>query len=134
MCAVLVILHICLNLRLKGQKTHLTHIQKRSIRGYYKGTFATVGIFMTHYIKVSAPDEIYEILKNYANCLGSTPSTVLRELLIEISPSLQGVVNALSSFDTDKKNALIKVQDVLLDGILGATNISLAIQKGIQQQ
>lgn len=98
---------------------------------------ATYGVLMskpsgTHYIKVSAPDDVYDVLKAYAAVLGSTPSTVIRDLLVEIAPSFQGVVDAIRLVDNDKHNALSRIQSVLLNGISDASALAVSVQKGME--
>lgn len=88
---------------------------------------------MAHPIKVSAPDDVYDILKQYAAVMGSTPSTVIRDLLVEIAPSFQGVVDAMRSVQEDKQGALLKIQGVLLVGINDATALASEVNKGIQE-
>lgn len=67
---------------------------------------------MVHPVKVSAPDDVYDVLKAYAAVLGSTPSTVIRDLLIELAPSFHGVVAAVQLLQEDKRGALLRVQGV----------------------
>ena len=86
---------------------------------------------MTHYIKVSAPDDVYEVLKTYAELMGTTPSTLVRDLIVEIAPAFRGVVEAVQAADHSKQAALSCMQGVLLDGISAASSLAAQVQEEI---
>ena len=86
---------------------------------------------MTHYIKVSAPDDVYSVLKSYADVMGTTPSTLLRDLIVEMTPAFSGVVEAMRVADENKHAALSRMQSVLLNGISTASSLAVEVQEEI---
>ncbi len=91
----------------------------------------SVGDNMTHYIKISAPDDVYGVLKAYADLMGTTPSTLIRDLIIEISPAFNGVVEAMKVAEQNKHVALSRMQGVLLNGISSASSLASEVQEEI---
>ena len=85
-----------------------------------------------HHMKISPLEEEYEVIKAYAEIMGSTPSGIIRELITEIIPSFQSVVHAVQSVKDNKREALLKVQGVLISGIANASGFSSEVQREIE--
>lgn len=77
---------------------------------------------MTHVVKLTLPDDLYETLKDYSAILGSSPSAFVRHLLLELSPSFEGVIDAVKTAEEDKQGTILKLQRLFLEGIVDSTS------------
>jgi hypothetical protein len=84
---------------------------------------------MSKRVNLTIPDEEYSILQRYAEALGTTPSTVGRDLLCQVSQSMRGVVEALDAAGDDKQKAILLMQAELMKGIASSSSESVELQK-----
>ncbi len=84
---------------------------------------------MSHRVNITLPDDVYLALKEYAAVNNSQPTTIARDLLIEMMPSFIAVTKAAKEAQNSKKTALMSLQSVLIDGIHNASGISSELQK-----
>jgi len=86
---------------------------------------------MAHRVNATLPDDVYEVLRKYSALMGTTPSTVLRDFVIEMTPSFSGVIEAVRLAEGNKKKALEEIQSLLLDRVHEAVSLSSDVQREI---
>lgn len=86
---------------------------------------------MAHRVNATLPDDVYEVLRKYSALMGTTPSTVLRDFVIEMTPSFSGVIDAVRLAEGNKKKALEEIQSLLLDRVHEAVSLSSEVQREI---
>lgn len=86
---------------------------------------------MSHRVNLTLPPELYASLSAYAAANKSTPSTIVRDLLLELSPLFDNITACLNEADASKKDLLTGLQSTLIQGISTASSISHELQQEI---
>lgn len=87
---------------------------------------------MSHRVNITLPDEIYEALKEYSDVMQTQPTTVARDLLLEVMPSFIAITQAIKEAENSKKNALSTMQSVLLNHLSTGTTLASELQQEIK--
>jgi len=76
-------------------------------------------------INLTIPSNAHDVLVGYAEMLDKPLSTAVRELIIEMIPSMKMSIEAYKLAETDKDKALNKLYEGLIEGVSNATQLSI---------
>lgn len=87
---------------------------------------------MSHRVNITLPDDIYDALKEYSDIMQTQPTTVARDLLMEVMPSFIAITQAVKEAESSKKNALSSMQSVLIDRLSSGAALANELQQEIK--
>lgn len=76
-------------------------------------------------VNLTLPQDLHDSISEFAALRGSRPSTFIREMLLELQPSMDMTIEAVKTAKEDEGKALTLLHNVLMKGIAEAAEKSV---------
>lgn len=63
-----------------------------------------------HRVNLTLPPDVLEIVRGYSDIIGKPPSTMIRDLLIEMLPMMQMIIELSKKAEQEKETAFLQFQ------------------------
>ena len=80
-------------------------------------------------VSITISDDDYKIIADYAAIAQKPPTTIVRDLVVELLPTFKAVVDAVKQVGIDKQSAISSMQLELLSRLNDASSVSYDLQK-----
>lgn len=84
-------------------------------------------------ISITLSEDDYNLIAEYAEIFQKPPTTIVRDLVVELLPTFKAVVDAVKQVGIDKQAAISSMQLELLSRLSDAASVSHDLQKELKK-